>query len=117
MRTFTAAATLLAITLLGACTPQSQAGGNPYPPVPPLVAEVIPKPPVAGEQLVWQPGHWDWSGGEGPVRPRRRSRQLVDAGLVVPDRRRVDLAAGPLDLLKGSRGAVAAGCPGSFGMT
>jgi hypothetical protein len=63
MRTFTAAATLLAITLLGACTPQSQAGGNPYPPVPPLVAEVIPKPPVAGEQLVWQPGHWAWSGG------------------------------------------------------
>ena len=22
----------------------------------------VPKPPVSGEPLIWQPGHWDWSG-------------------------------------------------------
>ena len=64
MRTFTAPAALLAITLIAGCTTTPPLyDGNPYPPVPPLAAEVIPKPPVTGEQLLWQPGHWDWSGG------------------------------------------------------
>ena len=35
---------------------------NPYPPVPALIPENIPKPPVAAEALMWQPGHWDWNG-------------------------------------------------------
>jgi WXXGXW repeat (2 copies) len=37
-------------------------GGAPYPPPPPLQAEVIPKPPVTATPLMWQPGHWDWTG-------------------------------------------------------
>jgi hypothetical protein len=28
----------------------------------PARAEVMPKPPVSDTQLVWQPGHWDWTG-------------------------------------------------------
>lgn len=32
------------------------------PPVPPLQAEVIPKPPVSAIPLMWQPGHWNWNG-------------------------------------------------------
>jgi hypothetical protein len=35
---------------------------NPYPPVPPPQAEVMPKPPVSAQPLIWQPGHWDWNG-------------------------------------------------------
>ena len=37
--------------------------GNPYPPVPPLRAETMAKPPVTVTPLIWQPGHWDWTGG------------------------------------------------------
>jgi hypothetical protein len=40
-----------------------QASGNPYPPVPPLQAETMGKPPVTTTPLIWQPGHWDWTGG------------------------------------------------------
>ncbi|MDE2198709.1 MAG: YXWGXW repeat-containing protein [Rhodospirillales bacterium] len=32
----------------------------PYPPVPPLRAEVVPRPP--GPRFVWEPGHWHWNG-------------------------------------------------------
>lgn len=32
------------------------------PPVPASVVEVIPNPPVSATPLIWQPGHWDWSG-------------------------------------------------------
>jgi hypothetical protein len=35
---------------------------NPNPPVPPLQAETIPLPPVTATLLIWQPGHWDWTG-------------------------------------------------------
>jgi hypothetical protein len=38
------------------------AGGPPAPPPPPQ-AETIPKPPVSATPLIWQPGHYDWSGG------------------------------------------------------
>ena len=34
----------------------------PYPPVPPLIAEQQPLPPVSPDPVVWQPGHWDWNG-------------------------------------------------------
>jgi hypothetical protein len=33
------------------------------PPVPPLQAELMGKPPVTATPLIWQPGHWDWTGG------------------------------------------------------
>ena len=53
--------------------------GNPYPPVPALISETVPKPPVTAEPLMWQPGHWDWNGsgyslGERSVCSGRRSR-------------------------------------------
>ncbi len=32
------------------------------PPVPAPMAESVPKPPVSAVPLVWQPGHWDWTG-------------------------------------------------------
>jgi len=35
---------------------------NPYPPVPPAPAETMPLPPVTATPLIWQPGHWDWTG-------------------------------------------------------
>jgi WXXGXW repeat (2 copies) len=53
----------LALGLAAGCTVQQPQVGNPYPPVPPLTAEIIPKPPVSAEALIWQPGHWDWGGG------------------------------------------------------
>lgn len=51
------AASLLLPLGLAAC---AQAGGPP--PVPPLQTEIIPKPPVSATPLIWQPGHWDWTG-------------------------------------------------------
>jgi hypothetical protein len=53
----------LALGLAAGCAVQQPQVGNPYPPAPPLTAEIIPKPPVSAEALIWQPGHWDWSGG------------------------------------------------------
>lgn len=55
---------LIAIVLLSACTrPDGMEGdARPYPPVPALLSEEMPKPPVTAEPLMWQPGHWDWSG-------------------------------------------------------
>jgi hypothetical protein len=43
---------------LTSCAPQPQ---DP-PPVPEAREEAIPNPPVTTEELVWQPGHWDWDG-------------------------------------------------------
>ncbi len=45
------------LLLLVACV----ASGPPAP-VPPPMAEAIPLPPVSAVPLVWQPGHWDWTG-------------------------------------------------------
>ncbi|MGA8197963.1 MAG: hypothetical protein WB902_31895 [Acetobacteraceae bacterium] len=54
----------IAVALLGAawiltgCVP-----GNAPPPVPPPpMTETIPNPPVTATPLIWQPGHWDWTG-------------------------------------------------------
>lgn len=53
---------LFAGTLALAGCVQTVPATNPYPPVPPARSEVIPKPPVSATPLVWQPGHWDWTG-------------------------------------------------------
>jgi hypothetical protein len=53
---------LAALGLLAGCASNSGPGSNPYPPVPAPLAETMPKPPVTGQELVWQPGHWDWNG-------------------------------------------------------
>ncbi|MDA8247680.1 MAG: hypothetical protein M0Z28_00725 [Rhodospirillales bacterium] len=58
--------TLLLLAAVSACTPPESApvtsGANPYPQPPPVRTEVIPKPPVSEDPLIWQPGHWDWAG-------------------------------------------------------
>jgi hypothetical protein len=58
------ASLLLVLGTAAACAPTSgqMASGNPYPPPPPVRTEVIPKPPVSEEPLIWQPGHWEWEG-------------------------------------------------------
>jgi hypothetical protein len=64
MKRFTTLAALLVVGLTAGCVVQEpNSSENPYPPVPPLVAELMPKPPVTPEALVWQPGHWDWGAG------------------------------------------------------
>ncbi len=52
---------LLVMGTLAGCTPSS-GSDNPYPPVPALLPDTPTKPPVTAEQLLWQPGHWDWTG-------------------------------------------------------
>ena len=56
------AVVLLGASLLAACATTTTNVANPFPPVPPPTAEIIPKPPVSAEALLWQPGHWDWNG-------------------------------------------------------
>ena len=53
-------AAILVAVGLAACQQGSQ---PPYPPPPPLRAESMGKPPVTETLLIWQPGHWDWTGG------------------------------------------------------
>ncbi len=45
------------LVLAGCATPSL-----PYPPVPAPLAETVPKPPVSEAPLIWQPGHYDWTG-------------------------------------------------------
>ena len=62
MRHVTLAAALAGgLALLAGCAPPASTAFTP-PPVPPPRPEVIPKPPVTGTPLAWQPGHWNWNG-------------------------------------------------------
>ena len=45
------------LLLLAACV-----SGGPPAPIPAPMAEIVPKPPVSPVPLMWQPGHWDWTG-------------------------------------------------------
>ncbi len=49
---------LAILLLLAACV----ASSGPPAAIPPPMAETVPKPPVSPLPLVWQPGHWDWTG-------------------------------------------------------
>jgi hypothetical protein len=52
-----------ATALLAACaTPTTEMATFAPPPVPAPLIETMPNPPVSGERLQWQPGHWNWSG-------------------------------------------------------
>jgi WXXGXW repeat (2 copies) len=63
MRKCNTLAAVLVVSLIAGCQkPSPPSDANTFPPVPPLIAEVIPKPPVTSEPLMWQPGHWDWNG-------------------------------------------------------
>jgi len=51
--------------LLAACLMLGQGCAIPYadhPPVPPVLAEDVPAPPRSPVTLIWQPGHYDWTG-------------------------------------------------------
>ncbi len=50
------AAALLASLLAGCVT------APPHPAVPPLLSEEVPTPPLTRTVVIWQPGHWDWTG-------------------------------------------------------
>ncbi len=52
---------MLMLALLGGCAADI-GSGNPYPPVPAPMPEAMTKPPVTAEPMLWQPGHWDWTG-------------------------------------------------------
>ena len=43
-------------------TPVVAVAPNPYPAPPAIVVETVPPPPISDNSLIWQPGHWDWSG-------------------------------------------------------
>ena len=63
MRTRIVAALLAtALVISGCMIAGPQFGANPYPPPPPVPAEAVPRPPVSEVSLIWQPGHWDWTG-------------------------------------------------------
>ncbi|CAH2599289.1 conserved exported protein of unknown function [Rhodovastum atsumiense] len=52
------------LLLLAGCVSATRevAYNPPYPPPPAVPPEVVPKPPVSEEPLIWQPGHWVWTG-------------------------------------------------------
>ena len=54
----TAASLFGAAWLLAGCA----ADVPPAPIPPPPTAETVPLPPVSATPLIWQPGHWDWTG-------------------------------------------------------
>ena len=58
-RDWIAAVVLTGCVAVAACAPVTSS----YPPVPPLQAETMTKPPVTTTPLIWQPGHWEWTGG------------------------------------------------------
>lgn len=72
---------LLAIGL-AACVPQPYPVAVTYPPVPPPMAEARPLPPVSRQPLIWQPGHYDWTGSSYVWQPGRYiARDVAGQGL------------------------------------
>jgi hypothetical protein len=62
-------ALVLSCALLVGCGSETTRTPTAYPPVPPLPTEVVPRPPVTAEPLMWQPGYWDWNGSAYLWRP------------------------------------------------
>lgn len=61
----TAIMVTLCLGILTGCMAGPDGGAlPPYPPVPPLMADPMPRPPVTAQALVWQAGHWDWTGSD-----------------------------------------------------
>ena len=88
------------LLLLAACAAQRTPGA-----VPPPMAETIPKPPVSPVPLIWQPGHWDWTGssfvwvpGQYVDRGAGASGDLDAAAFWEKTGVRLGLAAGALDV-------------------
>jgi hypothetical protein len=56
-------AALFGAALLAGCSSETTTtSALPFPPVPTPMQENVPKPPVTGYPLLWQPGHWNWNG-------------------------------------------------------
>ena len=49
---------LLGSAALAGCT-NAPAG---HPPVPAVLSEQVPEPPRSQTVMIWQPGHWNWTG-------------------------------------------------------
>jgi len=74
------AAALVSITfLLSACATVSAP-----PAVPPLRSEIIPNPPVSAIPLIWQPGHWDWTGSGYAWQPGEYIPQGTHSNMFMP---------------------------------
>jgi hypothetical protein len=54
--------TIMVVLLAAAWGLAACAGSGPPSPLPAPMTETIPKPPVSPVPLIWQPGHWDWTG-------------------------------------------------------
>jgi len=50
---------LIVLLLLAGC---ATTPAGPPAPIPQPMAETVPPPPVSPVPLMWQPGHWDWTG-------------------------------------------------------
>ncbi len=68
------------LLLLAACASSSA----PPAPIPPPMAETIPKPPVSAVPLIWQPGHWDWTGSSYVWVPASTSMRRGHSGTWMP---------------------------------
>jgi hypothetical protein len=53
---------LAGLLLLAGCATSPNDPGPPPLGPPPMPAETIPLPPVTEENLIWQPGYWEWNG-------------------------------------------------------
>lgn len=48
--------------LFAGCAGPPPVAALPFPPVPAPQIDIRPLPPVTKEHLIWQPGHYDWTG-------------------------------------------------------
>ncbi len=63
---------VVAAPLLGGCVvATTTASAYPFPPVPAAPPETVPLPPVTETPLIWEPGHYDWSGAAYVWQPGR----------------------------------------------
>ncbi len=69
----------LALAVLAGCVVPSS---PPNPPVP--VVEQMPNPPVTEVPLIWQPGHWNWTGAGYVWQPGEYVPQAGHGGLWMP---------------------------------
>ena len=77
-------ASIVTAGLLLGCAEQTTAGRGAWPPVPALIPEIAPKPPISAEASIWQPGYWDWTGAGYEWRPGLHVRAPEGGNLWMP---------------------------------